>query len=120
MSSRLKLGKQEKIRRSHQFQAAYSRARRLSGAHLTVFFTPNNLTYNRLGLSVSKRRFKLSVRRHYLLRRLREAYRLNKMHFAPGFDIVISAQRFDLASLCWEDLKTELLTLAQKAGLLKR
>lgn len=120
MSPGFKLKKQEKVRRSREFKQIYSRARRLSGPHLTIFFAPNQLTYNRLGLSVTKRRFRLSVQRHSLLRRLREVYRLNKLRFLPGNDIVVSAQRFEQRNPRLEEIKKELLALAQKAGLLKQ
>ena len=119
MNSGRELKKQEKLRRRCEFKEIYTRGRRLNGPHLTIFFKANQLNFNRLGLSVTKKRFKLSVRRHSIQRRLREAYRLNKMRFLPGYDLVISAQRFDKDKTCFEDIKKELLSLAQKARLLK-
>jgi len=80
---------------------------------------PNKLNRNRLGLSVSKRRFKLSVRRHYIQRRLREAYRLDKWRFLPGYDVVLSAQRFKEGEARLADIQKEVLSLARRAGLLK-
>jgi ribonuclease P protein component len=106
--------------RSHQFREVYSRGRRLKGPHLTILFIPNGLPCVRLGLSTSKKRFKLSVRRHYIQRRLREVYRRNKMCFLPGYDIVISAHSFDRGKTRFEDINNELLSLAQKAKLLKK
>lgn len=120
MKLRLNLGKQEKLRRNRQFKEVYMRGRRLSGPHLTISFLPNRLKHSRLGLSVSKKRFGSSVRRHYIQRRLREAYRLNKMSFLPGYDIIITALRFNKDNARFEDIKKELLFLAQKARLLER
>ena len=120
MTPRLNFKKQERIRRSRDFKQLYSRARRLSGPHLTINFAPNQLTHNRLGLSVSKRRFRLSVQRHCLARLLREVYRLNKMRFLSGYDIIVSARRFEQRNPRLEEIKKELLALAQKAGLLKQ
>ena len=114
-----KLNKQEKLRRNCQFMEVYTRGRRLSGPHLTIFFIVNQLKVNRLGLSVRKKRFKLSTDRHYIQRRLREAYRLTKRRFLPGHDIVISAQRFNKGKTSFEEIKSELLSLAQKARLIK-
>ena len=119
MNSRLKLERQERLKRTRQFQEIYIGGRRLSGPHLTIFCKPNQLPYNRLGLSVTKKRFKLSSRRHYIRRRLREAYRVNKMHFFPGHDIVVAARGVKKYKTCFKDLKDELLSLAQKAKLLK-
>lgn len=119
MTSRLSLKKREKLRRFGEFREIYIGGRRLSGPHLTMFFKPNQLTHNRLGLSVAKKRFKLSTCRHNIQRCLREVYRLNKMRFLPGYDLVISAHRFNEDKIRLEDIKKELLSLAQKAGLLK-
>ena len=117
---RARVEQKEKLRQSRQFQEIYARGRRLKGPHLAIFCRLNGLPYNRLGLSVSKKRFKLSVRRHYIQRRLREAYRLNKLRFLPGHDIVITAFRFNKGKIRLVDIKSELLSLAGKAGLLKR
>ena len=120
MSPGLKLNQEERVRRSCQFQEIYAKGRRLSGPHLIFYFMPNKLSHNRLGLSVSKRRFKLSVRRHYIQRRLREVYRLNKRRFLPGYDIVLNAQRFKEGEARLADIQKEVLFLARRAGLLKR
>ncbi len=148
MMPQLKIKKQERLKASRQFQEIYIRGRRLSGPHLTIFFKPNQLTFNRLGLSVGKKSFRLSNRRHYIRRRLREAYRINKMRFLTGYDIIISVRpRQDFGGLSPEalakggvrrfahplragagvnkdktrfvDIKNELLSLAQKARLLR-
>lgn len=111
--------KQDRIRRSREFQEIYARGHKLSGPHLTVHHKPNHLQVNRLGLSTSKKRFKLSVQRHYAQRCLREAYRLNKDRFLPGHDIVISARRWERDKTRFAEIKDEFLSLAQKAGLLK-
>lgn len=109
----LTLRKQERLRRYGEFKKIYIGGRKLSGPHLTIFFKPNQLPYNRLGISVAKRRFKLSTCRHRIRRCLREAYRQNKQQFLSGYDLIISAQRSLRA-----EVAEELLGLAQKARLL--
>ena len=119
MSAVLKLKKQERLKASRDFQQVYARGRRISGPHLTIFFKPSGHAFSRLGLSVRKKRFKLSCRRNYIQRRVREAFRLNKALFSPGYDIVISVQRLDEERLRLADLQREILSLAGKARLLK-
>lgn len=147
-SKTLGLTKQEKLRHSRQFEQIYRRGRRLTGPHLTMYFQPNGLNFSRFGLAVSKRRVKLSTQRHYFRRRLREAYRRNKLRFVPGYDIAIGVNRTlgpdqsrkdvraDRKTRCapsskaiqmgksgkarhFAQLQKELLFLAQKARLLK-
>jgi len=108
------------LKRSQDFKQVYSRGRRLKGPHLTFFFIPNRLDHSRLGLTVAKKHFKLSVRRHYIQRRLREAVRLNKDRFLPGYDIVLSAQRFEKEKITLSEVQEEILSLAHKVGLLKK
>ncbi|MCQ9207873.1 MAG: ribonuclease P protein component [Omnitrophica bacterium] len=119
MSPKQAVNKQEKLKDSREFKEIYARGHRLSGPHLTIHHKPNHLQINRLGLSTSKKQFKLSVQRHYIQRCLREAYRLNKDRFLPGHDIVISARRWEKGKLHFREIKDELLFLAQKAKLLK-
>jgi len=119
MISNAGVAKQEKLRRSCEFKEIYARGHRLSGPHLTIYHKPNRLRVSRLGLSTSKKRFKLSTERHYIQRLLRELYRLNKNRFLPGHDIVISARRFQRDKTRFAEIKNELLSLAQKAKLLK-
>lgn len=114
------LAKAQRLRRSERFRQVYAGGRRLSGPHLTIFYQANNLQHSRLGLTVTKRRFKLSCRRHYIQRRLREAYRHHQMLFLSGYDIVISAHRLEKGHAAYQQIKDELLALAQKAGLLKK
>lgn len=113
----LSLNKQERLRRTLQFKELYNRGRRLSGPHLTLFYKPNQLNFNRLGVSVAKKRFKLSAHRHYFQRRLREAFRLNKLRLLAGYDIVLCARGSTLCS--FSAISKEFLQLAQRARLLK-
>lgn len=116
---RLALGRQERLRKSAQFQAIYVGGRRLKGPNLIIYLKPNQLQFSRLGLSVSKKRFKLSVQRHRLQRLLREAYRRNKRRFLPGHDLIFSLHTVRPEKLRFADIQQELLFLAQKAQLLK-
>ncbi|NQS99757.1 MAG: ribonuclease P protein component [Candidatus Omnitrophica bacterium] len=116
---KLRLSKECRLRKNRQFVEVYLRGRRISGPHFTIFYKPNSLTLCRMGLSVRKKRFKLSARRHYIQRRLREVFRLNKERFLPGYDLVFSAHRFEKGKVDFRQITTEMLSLAQKAGVAK-
>ena len=114
------LGRHQRLRRSAQFAQVYTRGRRISGPHLTIFYLPNQLDYNRLGLSVGKKRFKLSCQRHFIQRCLREAFRLNKRRFFSGYDLVLSVHRLKVQKQARPEIAQEMLALAKKARLLNK
>ena len=58
------------------------------GPWLRFYVSPNNLSYGRLGLVISKKVSKSSVARHRLARVLREGFRQHCL-FLSGFDIVV-------------------------------
>ncbi len=77
---------------------------------------------------MTKKSFKLSTTRHSIQRRLREVYRLNKMRFLTGYDLVISMRRVARTQgagsggskgRVFAVIKEELLALARQARLLK-
>jgi ribonuclease P protein component len=109
----------QKLWRSREFRDIYSKGLKVHGPRLTLYYMSNQLGLLRLGLSVRKKSFKLSTQRHLVQRRLRENFRLNRRRFLPGYDIVISARRFNEKWVLSKELQSEFLDLAQKAGLLK-
>ena len=70
------------------------------------------------GVTVSKKLGKAHVRNR-TRRRIREVYRLNEEKFQPGWDIVVVA-RTKAVEAPFEKLTASYLTLAKKAGLLKK
>jgi len=58
---------------------------------LVVYTVRNDLTFSRIGISVSKR-LGNSVRRHNVKRRIREAFRKSKSDLPVGLDIVCVAK----------------------------
>ena len=52
------------------------------------YLADNGLAFSRILISVPKRHFKRAVKRNFLKRRIREAYRLQKERLGPGVDIL--------------------------------
>lgn len=77
----------------------------------------SGLSYNRIIVSVPKKRFRRAVMRNLLKRRMREAYRLNKaLVGCEGVDILFvydCAEALGSALLC-EDLKRALVLIGEK------
>lgn len=72
----------------------------------------------RLGV-VAGRTIGGSVERHRAKRRLREAFRLNRHRLRGKCDIVLMA-RSRLIKAPWDEVQSELLELADKAGILTK
>ena len=85
---------------------------------LVLYARKNRTDGNRVGVTVSKKLGKAHVRNR-TRRRIREVYRLNEEKFQPGWDIVVVA-RTKAVEAPFEKLTASYLTLAKKAGLLKK
>lgn len=59
---------------------------------ITVYFIPNKSSFNRIGISVSKK-IGNAVVRNRAKRIIRAAYRLNEEKFPIGYDIVFVARK---------------------------
>jgi ribonuclease P protein component len=78
----------EHLRRPEDFRRVYDRKRSASTEWLIVYAAPNDRSYSRLGVSVS-RKFGGAVARNRLRRLYREAYRLSRCDLPVGLDIVL-------------------------------
>ena len=76
------------IRNNRDFQKVYKYGKSLANRYLVMYVMKNDLSENRLGISVSKK-VGNSVVRHRITRLIRESYRLNKDKLKSGYDIVI-------------------------------
>lgn len=82
---------------------------------LVLYYLKNNLPYNRIGFTVSKKMGKAVVR-NKIKRRIKESYRLNEHKFKIGYDfVIVSRARAAIAS--YLDIEKSLLKLFSKAGL---
>lgn len=81
-----------------------------------MYVMPNDLDYNRLGISVSKK-VGNSVVRHRITRLIRESNRLNGNQLMAGYDIVVIA-RVSAKGTCYAEIASAFLHLAKLHNLI--
>ena len=105
--------KREHLRLRRDFARVLSGKYKAADAVLVVYAVRNDLTFSRIGISVSKR-IGNAVRRHYVKRRIREAFRKNKADLPGGLDIVSVAKH--AAAAAGVDIAGSLRKLIVKAA----
>src|SRR5437660_11699923 len=103
----------EHLRRPADFQRVYNRRRSISDGWLIVYACENGLPHLRLGLSVS-RKYGPAVKRNYLRRLYREAFRLTRHELPTGLDLILIPRRPQHPPL--EELKQSLAKLVRQLG----
>ena len=78
---------------------------------------PNDLDYNRIGISVSAKSAPRSVNRNRCRRLLLESYRHTEDLLKKGYDIVLISRK-DIAALGLEQVTTEVIRLYKKTGII--
>ena len=91
MPSNQRFLKREHLRLRRDFARVLGGKCKAADAVLVVYAAKNDLPFSRIGVSVSKR-IGNAVRRHYVKRRIREAFRKNKTDLPRGLDIVCVAR----------------------------
>jgi ribonuclease P protein component len=86
------LSRKERVVNNKEFDLIYKEGTIRKSGNVMVRYLPNNLGYSRLGIAVSKKIFRASVRRNRVKRLIREAFRLNKTRLPKGLNIIVSAR----------------------------
>ena len=81
-----------KLRNAEDFSAVFNFRKRLSSPHIYFHYAPNCKLHPRLGYVVSNKTEKLSVRRNYMRRLLKELLK-NQLPCNVPFDIVVRVHK---------------------------
>jgi ribonuclease P protein component len=105
--STLTLPKSYLLRKKHEYENVYLHGKRVHGEHFSLILLPNNITHNRLGISIHGH-FKGAAKRNRIKRIIREFFRLHKDFLQekspkhselPFMDIVVTVRKgFNLDS----------------------
>lgn len=105
------------LKKNEDFQFVYQNGRSYANKYLVMYVLENEVDYNRLGISVSKK-VGNSVVRHRVKRLVRESYRLNEDRFQSGWNIVVIA-RNTANGRGYREIESALLHLGKLHRLLK-
>ena len=107
----------DSLKKNSDFQNVYKNGRSKANRYLVMYVLENQLSTNRIGISVSKK-VGNSVVRHHLTRLIRESYRLQEEMFNSSLDIVIVVR--NRAKDCsYHEIEQALLHLAGLHNILK-
>ena len=107
----------DSMKKTNDFRNVYKNGKSYADKYLVVYVWKNNSSYNKLGISCSKK-IGNSVVRHRFARLVRESYRLHEDMFNSGLDIVVVA-RACARDASFFNIEDSLLSLAGKARIMK-
>ncbi|KPU26452.1 ribonuclease P [Caloranaerobacter sp. TR13] len=111
------MDKKLKLKNSREFKRVYNHGSSYANKYLVIFFIRNNLGYNRVGFSVTKKIGK-SVVRNRIRRLMKEAYRLNSDKLKQGYDLVFIPRKIAVG-YGYKEIESAMLHLFKKIKLLK-
>ena len=108
----------ERLRKNAQFSEVYRTHNSFADKFLIMYVRNNGETYNRVGVSISKK-VGNSVVRHRIKRLVKEAFRNSEHMFNSGLDIVFVAKK-SAAEMTFDDAKKSLMDLAASHHILSK
>ena len=97
------------VRSTRDFQDIIKNGKCKKNKSFIIHYKTNNLSYDRYGISVSKK-VGNSIVRHRITRLVRESYRLNEESFRCGYDLVVIA-RAGAKGRTYQEIESALLHL---------
>jgi ribonuclease P protein component len=105
------------LRNTRQFNHVYKKGKSVVNRQVVMYYKKNNLDYNQIGFSVSKKVGKAVVRNR-VKRLMKESYRLNLEKIEDGYDIIFIA-RVRLNSATYKEVEKGMLHCFRKASLMR-
>jgi ribonuclease P protein component len=80
------------LKRKKDFDTVFHKKKTFGNRHYTFYYCKNGLSFNRLGIIVSKKISKKAVCRNRIRRQVHEAYRLLQPEIKSGYDFIVIAK----------------------------
>ncbi|MFW6030819.1 MAG: ribonuclease P protein component [Halanaerobiales bacterium] len=104
----------DSLKKNSEFKKVYTRGKSIATRNLVLYYFPNNLDTNKLGLSISKK-IGNAVIRNKIRRRVKEIIRL-KEDLKKGYDLIFIARK-PIVKLDYNGIKKDIDKLIKRAGL---
>lgn len=105
------------LRNTRQFNHVYKKGKSIVNRHVVMYYVNNQLGYNQVGFSVSKKVGKAVVRNR-VKRLMKESFRLNSEKLKDGYDIVFVA-RVRLKESNYIDVDKAMMSCFTKGNILR-
>ena len=106
----------QSLKKNADFQNVYKCGKSFANKYLVMYVKENDLSENRIGISVSKK-VGNSVVRHRVKRLILESYRLHEDMFNSGLDMVIIA-RSTAKDKSYKEISSAVMHLGKLHGIL--
>lgn len=83
------------LKKKYEFNKVYRRGKYKSGKYITLYYLENGTNKNRIGIVISRKAQKSSVKRNRLKRLVKEIYRDIETMFS-GYDIIFLFRKNDI------------------------
>ena len=106
------------LRKKKDFSTIYNEGKSVGERYVVLFYTKNDLPYNRTAFLASKK-VGNSVIRNRARRLMKESYRKLEQYLESGYDLIWIARK-TINNLKCEDVKKSMEAALKKPGILKK
>ncbi len=111
------MNKVNSLKKNQDFKKVYKEGKNYWNRNLILYVRKNDLDYNRIGYSITKK-IGNSVTRNRVRRRMKEIYRLNQHRFNQGYDVIIIPKK-NTVDISYKELESAMLHILKLAGIKK-
>lgn len=107
----------ETLKKNYEISRVYRKGKYFSGQYLTINVLENIYGYSRIGISVSKKAYKSSVKRNLYRRRIKEIVRTGCFNLKQGYDLIFVVKKTEQIPP-YREIEKEIIDLLEKAKLI--